>query len=401
MKGSNIMAESEAMEYVPTLTLDPDGTESPAAAAIPAANALDISKEDVPGSNLDISQLSDEEQKQVRDFADKIDITDTNAVLSYGAASQRNIANFSENTLKSVRSKDMGEVGQMLSGLVVQLKGFSAAGDEKKGFLGLKRKITNRIATMKAEYAKVSVNVDNISDMLEKHQVVLLKDAAMLDKMYDVNQAYFKELTMYILAGKQKLEECRTVTLPELHKKATESGQPEDAQAANDFANMINRFEKKLHDLELTRMISIQMAPQIRLVQNNDVLMVEKIQTSIVNTIPLWKSQMVLALGMYNAQQAMQAQRQVTDMTNELLNKNAELLKTGTIENAKESERGIVDMDTLVNTNRMLIDTLEDVRTIQTEGSQRRAAAEVELGRIEGELKQKLLDLRDPAKSGN
>ena len=392
------MAEMEAMEYVPTLTLDPDGESSPTAAAIPAANALDINKEDVPGSKLDISQLSEEEQKQVRDFADKIDITDTNAVLTYGAASQRNIANFSESTLKSVRSKDMGEVGQMLSGLVVELRGFSDSGEDKKGFLGLRKKITNRIATMKAEYAKVSVNVDKISEMLEKHQVVLLKDAAMLDKMYDVNQTYFKELTMYILAGKQKLEDCRTVTLPELHKKAAESGQPEDAQAANDYANMINRFEKKLHDLELTRMISIQMAPQIRLVQNNDVLMVEKIQTSIVNTIPLWKSQMVLALGMHNAQQAMQAQRQVTDMTNELLNKNAEMLKTGTVEIAKESERGIVDVETLVNTNRMLIDTLEDVRTIQTEGSQRRAAAEVELGRIEGELKQKLLDLRDPSK---
>jgi len=248
---------------------------------------------------------------------------------------------------------------------------------------------------MKAEYAKVSVNVDKISEMLEKHQVVLLKDAAMLDKMYDVNQAYFKELTMYILAGKQKLEECRSVVLPELQKKAAESGQPEDAQAANDYANMINRFEKKLHDLELTRIISIQMAPQIRLVQNNDVLMVEKIQTSIVNTIPLWKSQMVLALGMHNAQQAMQAQREVTNMTNELLKKNAEMLKTGTVEIAKESERGIVDVETLVNTNRMLIDTLEDVRSIQAEGSQRRAAAEVELGRIEGELKQKLLEFRD------
>jgi len=389
------MAEAQAMEYVPTLTLDPDGTGSPTAAAIPAANALEISKEDVPGSKLDISQLNEEEQKQVRDFAGKIDITDTNAVLTYGAASQRNIANFSESTLKSVRTKDMGEVGQMLSGLVVELRGFSDTGEDKKGFLGLKKKISNRIATMKAEYAKVSVNVDKISEMLEKHQILLLKDAAMLDKMYDVNQAYFKELTMYILAGKQKLEECRTVTLPELHKKASETGQPEDAQAANDYANMINRFEKKLHDLELTRMISIQMAPQIRLVQNNDVLMVEKIQTSIVNTIPLWKSQMVLTLGMHNAQQAMLAQRQVTDMTNELLNKNAELLKTGTIEVAKESERGVVDLETLVNTNRMLIETLEDVKTIQTEGSQRRAAAEIELGRIEGELKQKLLDLRD------
>jgi len=389
------MAEMEAMEYVPTLTLDPDGQSSPAALAIPAANALEVSKDEVAGSKLDISQLSEEEQKQVRDFANKIDITDTNAVMMYGAASQRNIAGFSESTLKSVRSKDMGEVGQMLSGLVVELRGFSDKGDDKRGFLGLRKKITNKIATMKAEYAKVSVNVDKIAELLEKHQVVLLKDAAMLDKMYDVNQAYFKELTMYIIAGKQKLEDCRKLVLPELQKKAAESGQPEDAQAANDYANMINRFEKKLHDLELTRMISIQMAPQIRLVQNNDVLMVEKIQTSIVNTIPLWKSQMVLALGMHNAQQAMHAQRQVTNMTNELLNKNAEMLKTGTIEIAKESERGVVDIETLVNTNRMLIETLEDVRSIQTEGSQRRAAAEVELGRIEGELKQKLLEIRD------
>jgi len=389
------MQEMKAMEYVPTLTLEPDGESSPSAIAIPAANALELSQDEAAASKLDISQLSAEEQKQVTDFADKIDITNTNAVLTYGAASQRNIASFSESTLKSVRSKDMGEVGQMLSGLVVELRGFSDTGDDKKGFLGLRKKITNRIATMKAEYAKVSVNVDKISDMLEKHQVVLLKDAAMLDKMYDVNQAYFKELTMYILAGKKKLEDCRSIVLPELRQKAAETGQPEDAQAANDYANMINRFEKKLHDLELTRMISIQMAPQIRLVQNNDVLMVEKIQTSIVNTIPLWKSQMVLALGMHNAQQAMEAQRQVTNMTNELLMKNAEKLKTGTIEIAKESERGIVDVETLVNTNRMLIDTLEDVRSIQAEGSQRRAAAEVELGRIEGELKQKLLEIRD------
>jgi len=389
------MSEMKAMEYVPTLTLDPDSDSSSTAVAIPAANALELSKDEPAANTLDISQLSEEEQKQVKDFADKIDITNTNAVLTYGAASQRNIANFSENTLNSVRSKDMGEVGKMLSGLVVELRGFNSAGEEKGGFLGLKRRIRNRIATMRAEFAKVSVNVDKISEMLEKHQVTLLKDAAMLDKMYDVNQAYFKELTMYILAGKQKLEECKNVTLPELHAKAQESGQPEDAQAANDYANMINRFEKKLHDLELTRMISIQMAPQIRLVQNNDVLMVEKIQTSIVNTIPLWKSQMVLAMGMHNAQQAMEAQRAVSNMTNELLTKNAEMLKTGTVEITKESERGIVDMETLVNTNRMLIDTLEDVRSIQSEGSQRRAAAEVELGRIEGELKHKLLELRD------
>jgi len=389
------MAEMEAMEYVPTLTLNPDGESSTTAGAVSAASALELSDDDVDAVKQYISQLTEEEQKQVNDFAEKIDITNTNAILTYGAAPQRKIADFSENTLKSVRSKDMGEVGKMLSGLVVELRGFSDTGEGKKGFLGLKKKIQNRIATMKAEYAKVSVNVDKISEMLEKHQVILLKDAAMLDKMYEVNQNYFKELTMYILAGKQKLEECINKVLPELHKKAKESGLPEDAQAANDYANMINRFEKKLHDLELTRMISIQMAPQIRLIQNNDALMVEKIQTSIVNTIPLWKSQMVLALGMHNAQQAMEAQRQVTNMTNELLNKNAEVLKTGTIEIAKESERGIVDVETLINTNRMLIETLEDVRTIQTEGSQRRAAAEVELGRIEGELKQKLLDLRD------
>ena len=386
------MQEMSAMEYVPTLTLDPDGESSTVAVA--AANALELKKDDAV-SKLDLSQLNEDEQKIVRDFAGKIDITDTNSILTYGAASQRKIANFSENTLKSVRSKDMGEVGKMLSSLVVELKGFSGAGEDKKGFLGMRKKVQNRIASMKAEYSKVSVNVDKISEMLEKHQIILLKDAAMLDKMYEVNQAYFKELTMYILAGKQKIEECINVNLPELQNKAVETGLPEDAQAANDYANMVNRFEKKLHDLELTRMISIQMAPQIRLIQNNDSLMVEKIQTSIVNTIPLWKSQMVLALGMHNAQQAMEAQRQVTNMTNELLLKNAETLKQGTIDIAKESERGIVEVETLVTTNQRLIETLEEVRTIQTEGSQRRRAAEVELGRIEVELKQKLLEIRD------
>jgi len=386
------MAETEAMEYVPTLTLDPDSKDS--AVSIPAANALEL-KKDEAAVRLDISQLSVEEQKLVHDFSEKIDITDTNAILTYGAASQRNIAGFSESTLNSVRTKDMGEVGDMLSSLVVQLKGFGESENEKKGLFGIKKKVQTQIATMKAEYDKVSVNVDKIADLLEKHQYTLLKDAAMLDKMYEVNQAYFKELTMYILAGKQKLERCSNEVLPELRKKAAESGLPEDAQAANDYANMVNRFEKKLHDLELTRMISIQMAPQIRLVQNNDTLMVEKIQTSIVNTIPLWKSQMVLALGMHHSQQAMEAQRQVTDMTNELLMKNAEKLKMGTIEIAKESERGIVDIETLVSTNQRLIETLEEVRTIQTEGSQRRRAAEVELGRIEGELKQKLLQLKD------
>ena len=386
------MEEMNAMEYVPSLTLDPDSQDT--AIAVPAANALEL-KKDEAAVRLDISQLSESEQKLVREFSEKIDITDTNAILTYGAASQRNIAGFSESTLNSVRTKDMGEVGNMLSSLVMQLRGFGESENAKKGLFGVKKKVQTHIATMKTEYDKVSVNVDKIADMLEKHQYTLLKDAAMLDKMYEVNQAYFKELTMYILAGKQKLEECSTTKLPELRKKAADSGLPEDAQAANDYANMINRFEKKLHDLELTRMISIQMAPQIRLVQNNDTLMVEKIQTSIVNTIPLWKSQMVLALGMHHSQQAMEAQRQVTDMTNELLTKNAEKLKMGTIEIAKESERGIVDIETLVSTNQRLIETLEEVRVIQTEGSQRRRAAEVELGRIEGELKQKLLELRD------
>ena len=378
----------DTMEYVPSLTLDAGGAGAAAAIA-----PLEVKKDDT-AVQLDISKLTETEQKAVHDFSEKIDITDTNAILTYGAASQRNIAGFSENTLNSVRTKDMGEVGNMLSSLVIELRGFGGDGDEKKGIFGLRRKVQTQIATMKAEYDKVSVNVDKIADMLEKHQYTLLKDAAMLDKMYEVNQAYFKELTMYILAGKQKLAECSTTVLPELRKKAAESGLPEDAQAANDYANMINRFEKKLHDLELTRMISIQMAPQIRLIQNNDTLMVEKIQTSIVNTIPLWKSQMILALGMHHSQQAMEAQRQVTNMTNELLMKNAEKLKQGTIEIAKESERGIVDVETLVATNSRLIETLEEVRTIQTEGSQRRRAAEVELGRIEGELKQKLLDLR-------
>jgi len=382
------MEEMSALEYVPSLTLEPNSASVPQAAVISDAEV-------VSAAPLEISQLSEAEQKLVRDFAAKIDIRDTNAVLTYGAASQRNIANFSENTLKSVKTKDMGEVGNMLSSLVVELRGFSAGQDEKRGLLGVKKKIRNRIESMRAEHSRVSANVDKISEMLEKHQIILLKDTAMLDKMYEVNQAYFKELSMYIIAGKQKLQECVDVELPKLREKAAQSGKPEDAQAANDYANMINRFEKKLHDLELTRMVSIQMAPQIRLIQNNDTLMIEKIQTSIVNTIPLWKSQMVLALGMHNAKQAMEAQREVTNMTNELLNKNAEQLKMGTIEIAKESERGVVDIETLVNTNQKLIETLEEVRTIQAEGSQRRRSAEVELGRIEGELKQKLLEIRD------
>ncbi|MDR1329645.1 MAG: toxic anion resistance protein [Oscillospiraceae bacterium] len=389
------MAENTA--YTPTLTLSPDAA---LAAAQPETEKLELAASvgETPvaasATKLDISQLTEAERRQVLDFSQKIDITDTNAILTYGAAGQRNISEFSESTLRSVRTKDMGEVGDMLSSLVVQLKGFDYGEEEKKGIFGLKKKVQNRIATIKAEYDKAEVNVDKIAAALEQHQVTLLKDAAMLDKMYDINQDYFKELTMYILAGKQKLEECRNVALPELQEKARASGLPEDAQKVNDYMNMINRFEKKLYDLELTRMISIQMAPQIRLIQNNDSLMVEKIQTSIVNTIPLWKSQMVLALGMHHAQQAMNAQREVANMTNELLRKNAEALKMGTIEIAKESERGIADIETLVATNQSLIETLEEVRTIQIEGAEKRRAAEAELGRIEGELKQKLLSLK-------
>lgn len=382
---------SDNFDYVPQLTLNPDG---PAAAAAAPDEAAKNAERDKNAVHLELEQLSPEEQKVVTDFSKQIDITDTNAVLTYGAASQKHIADFSDSALQSVRTKDLGEVGDMLSDLVVELKGFNFEESEKKGLFGIRRKVKNQIENLKADYAKAEVNVDKITEMLEKHQITLMKDTAMLDKMYDTNQAYFKELTMYILAGKQKLEQCRTETLPALQKKAEETGLPEDAQAANDFANMINRFEKKLYDLELTRMISVQMAPQIRMIQNNDSMLVEKIQTSIVNTIPLWKSQMVLALGLYHSQQAMSAQREVTEMTNSLLKKNAEMLKTGSIEIAKESERGIVDIETLAGTNKMLIDTLEEVQQIQRDGSAKRREAEAELGRIEGELKQKLLDLR-------
>ncbi len=381
---------SDNLDYVPQLTLNPDG---PAAAAAPDEAEKNAERDKI-AVHLDLDQLSPEEQKMVTDFSKQIDITDTNAVLTYGAASQKHIADFSDSALQSVRTKDLGEVGDMLSDLVVELKGFNFDESEKKGLFGIRRKVKKQIENLKADYAKAEVNVDKITEMLEKHQITLMKDTAMLDKMYDTNQAYFKDLTMYILAGKQKLEQCRAETLPALQKKAEETGLPEDAQAANDFANMINRFEKKLYDLELTRMISVQMAPQIRMIQNNDSMLVEKIQTSIVNTIPLWKSQMVLALGLYHSQQAMSAQREVTEMTNSLLKKNAEMLKTGSIEIAKESERGIVDIETLAGTNKMLIDTLEEVQQIQRDGSAKRREAEAELGRIEGELKQKLLDLR-------
>jgi uncharacterized protein YaaN involved in tellurite resistance len=341
-----------------------------------------------------MEKLTDAEKAAVLNFAKQIDIKDSNTVLQYGAGAQKNIADFSASTLNNVRTKDMGEIGDMLGGLVVELRGFDLDPSEKKGIFGLFKRAGNKIEEMKVQYDKAEVNVEKIAEMLEKHQITLLKDVAVLDKMYELNQAYFKELAMYIIAGKRRLEEARTTELAALQKKAQESGLPEDAQAANDYANMCSRFEKKIHDLELTRIISIQMAPQIRLIQNNDSLMIEKIQTSIVNTIPLWKSQMVLALGMYHSKQAMEAQREVTNVTNELLRKNAEALKTGSIETAREAERGIVDLETLKSTNQMLIETLETVRQVQTEGSQKRREAEVELGRIEGELKKKLLEIK-------
>ncbi len=383
-------------EYIPTLTFDADPTtpaDQQAAATAAAAAAAQPEAPVVTATEHEEAQLSEAELKAVEEFSKKIDITDANAVLQYGAASQKNIADFSGTTLQNVRTKDMGQVGDMLTDLVVELRGFNYDGEEKKGLFGFKRKVQNQIASLKSQYDKAEVNVDKIAGMLENHQITLLKDVATLDKMYDLNQAYFKELTMYILAGKKKLKECEEVELPALQEKAKKSGLPEDAQAANDYQNMISRFDKKLHDLELTRMISVQMSPQIRLIQNNDTLMVEKIQTSLVNTIPLWKSQMVLALGQAHSQQAMQAQREVTNMTNELLKKNAEMLKTGSVEIAKEAERGIVDIETLKATNQSLIETLEEVRTIQAEGAAKRRQAEAELGKIESDLKAKLLEI--------
>ncbi|HIY28018.1 MAG TPA: toxic anion resistance protein [Firmicutes bacterium] len=342
---------------------------------------------------LEEASLTPQEQKTVADFAEKIDITNTAQVMQYGAAAQKKIAGFSESALENVRTKDLGEIGDAISGLVTELKGFDIE-EEEKGFFGFFKKTGNKIAGMKAKYDKVEVNVEKIAAVLENHQIQLLKDIAILDKMYDLNLSYFKELTMYILAGKRKLRQVQEEVLPALVEKAKRTGLPEDAQAANDMDAMCQGFEKKLHDLELTRMVCIQMGPQIRLVQNNDKIMAEKIQSTLVNTIPLWKSQMVLALGMAHSTQAIEAQRAVSDMTNELLRKNAETLKMGSIQAAKESERGIVDIETLKHTNEQLISTLDEVAHIQEEGRQKRREAELELGRIEGELKQKLLELR-------
>ena len=328
----------------------------------------------------------------VEEFSQKIDVTDSNLVLNYGAAAQKNIAAFSESALNNVKTKDLGEVGEALSSLVVELKTFGQP--EKKGISGFFQKKKNELEAIKASYSKAETNVDKIVKVLENHQVTLMKDVAMFDQMYELNTKYYKELTMYILAGKKRLEYLRAHDLADLKKKAETTGAQEDAQAYNDFANLCGRFEKKLHDLELTRMISIQMGPQTRLLQNNDTQMLEKIQSSLVNTIPLWKSQMVLALGLEHGRQATAAQAAVTDMTNQLLQKNADMLKMGTIETAREAERSVVSIETLQHTNQQLITTLDEVMKIQTEGAQKRREAEKELGRIEGELKQKLLELR-------
>lgn len=341
---------------------------------------------------FDDSMLSIAEKKMVEDFSKQIDLNNTNAILQYGSGTQKKIANFSEAALENVKTKDLGQVGDMLTGVVQELKDFDA--EEEKSFLSIFKKQANKLSTLKAKYEKAEVNVEKICNALENHQVQLMKDVALLDKMYDQNLAYFKELTMYVLAGKKKLAKIRAAELPELVKKAQMTGLAEDAQAAKDLEEKCTRFEKKIHDLELTRTIAMQTAPQIRLVQNSDTLMIEKIQSTVVNTIPLWKSQMVLALGVEHASQAAAAQRQVTDMTNQLLRKNAETLKIATIEAARESERGIVDMETLQNTNAALISTLDEVMQIQTEGKAKRRAAEVELQRMENELKNKLLEIR-------
>ena len=366
-----------------TLSLEP---EAPAAAAEPE-------KPKVEPVVIDDSMLNEAEKKMVDDFAKKIDISDSQLVLQYGAAAQKSVASFSENALSNVRNKDLGEIGDTLTSLTMELKSLGQE-EEEKGLFGFFKKAGNRLETMKVQYSKAEVNVEKIARELEQHQRILMKDIAMFDQMYELNLKYYKELTMYIIAGKKRLAEVQSGQLEELRKKAEATGAQEDAQAYNDLAQMCNRFDKKLHDLELTRMVSIQMGPQTRMLQNNDTLMVEKIQSSLVNTIPLWKSQMVLALGLEHGRQATAAQAAVTDMTNKLLQQNADMLKMGTIETAREAERSVVSIETLQHTNQQLITTLDEVMKIQTEGAQKRREAEKELGRIEGELKQKLLELR-------
>ena len=382
--GADMYSADSAGGTVPTLTLDPFEEQLPAEGEKKEAEE----KKEAPEV-----RFSPEEQKAIDEFKKKIDITNTGQILNYGADAQQKIASFSEMALSKVRTKDLGEVGDMIGDLVMELKGFDAE-EEKKGLFGLFRRGKDRIAVLRSRYDRAEVNVDRIAEILEGHQITLTKDAAMLDQMYGVNLANFRQLSMYIAAGKQKLAEVQGEDLPLLVEKAKNTGLPEDSQKANDLAEACSRFEKKLHDLELTRAVALQMAPQIRLVQNNDVTMAERIQTTLVNTIPLWKSQMVLTLGLIHSEQAIRAQRAVTDTTNELLRRNAEKLKMSTIGTAKESERGIVDIETLQETNRSLIETLDEVRKIQAEGADRRRAAEAELVRLEEELKQKLLELR-------
>lgn len=368
----------------PSLTLEPDLGEF--------AKKEEVIPKEQPQKEEEAPVLTPEEQKMVNDFAAKIDIENTNQILQYGAGTQKKMADFSDTALENVKTQDLGEIGELISNVVGELKDFDV--QEEGKFFGFFRKQTSKIENLKNKYDKAQVNVEKITDSLQQHQVRLMKDSAMLDKMYEQNLNYFKELTMYILAGKKKLEETRNGKLAEMKNKAALSGLPEDAQAARDLDEKCSRFEKKLHDLELTRTIAMQTAPQIRLIQNNDTVMVEKIQTTIVNTIPLWKSQMVLALGIAHSAEAAQAQRQVTDITNELLRKNAETLHMATVETAKESERGIVDIETLQKTNADLIQTLDDVMRIQMEGRQKRQAAEMEMHRMEEELKRKLLEIR-------
>ena len=376
---------------VPTLTLDPGMLKE-------EKTKSQVLTEERQPEPMDESILSEEERKMVDAFAAQIDLTNTNQILQYGAGTQKKMADFSETALENVKTQDLGEVGELIAGVVNELKNFDA--EEEKGFFGFFKKQSNRINSMKIRYEKAEVNVGKIVEALKGHQMRLLKDSAILDKMYAQNLVYFKELSMYILAGKKKLKETREGRLKELMAKAQMGGRPEDAQEAKDLDTMCNRFEKKLHDLELTRMISIQTAPQIRLVQNNDTVMVEKIQTTIVNTIPLWKSQMVLALGIAHSTEAARAQREVTDMTNELLRKNAQTLQMATVETAKEAERGIVDMETLKNTNDSLIHTLDEVMRIQQEGREKRRQAEIEIRQMEDELKKKLLRFAEYRKEG-
>lgn len=366
----------------PTLTLDPFEQKT---------SAVEVRQQKAEPA-WDDSMLSEEERRMVEQFTNQIDLHNSNIILQYGAGTQKKMADFSEKALINVQTKDLGEIGDLITGVVTELKGFDA--EEEKGFLGFFKKSTQKLNVLKTKYDKAEANVNKIVKVLEGHQVQLMKDSAILDKMYEQNKVYFKELSMYILAGKRKLAQVRSTELAALIEKARISGLPEDAQEANDLEALCNRFDKKIHDLELTRMISIQTAPQIRLVQNNDTIMVEKIQSTIVNTIPLWKSQMVLAMGVEHSSQAAAAQREVTDLTNELLKKNAEKLKMATIETARESERGIVDMETLRITNESLISTLDEVMRIQKEGKEKRREAEQEIQRLEGELKTKLLQIQ-------